>query len=225
MVSKLITLERKGWRKISDNYSAVLEQARREYAGRNSMEIARFSGAALALYPPLSWRELILPYLGQIYRISWPAGEVFSYDSGKKATTATAIILIHYLTNATGKPPAGKWIPFRHLWGGDSFNAAFLKRCPAPLEEFFGKKRSLFTQLIQRRLQARSAREAGSFIVMALPRLPLLLRLEEGDSEIPPRAMLLFDERANDYLATEDLAVLGQQLTARLIRWGRGESG
>jgi len=58
---------------------------------------------------------------------------------------------------------------------------------------------------------------------MALPRLPLLLRLAEGDGEIPPRATILFDETANDYLVTEDLAVLGQQLTARLLRWGREE--
>jgi len=205
---------------MRDNYTAVLEQARREFAAKNSMEMARFSGAALTLYPPASWREFTLPYLGRIYRISWPAGEVLSYSTGKEAPTATAIILIHYLTRAAGKPPAGKWIPFRHLWGGDAFNTAFQKSCPAPLEKFFGKKSSLFARLVQERLHARPAREASSFIVMALPRLPLLLRL----GEIPPRATILFDETANDYLVTEDLAVLGQQLTARLLRWGREEN-
>ena len=209
---------------MRDNYTAVLEQARREFAAKNSMEMARFSGAALTLYPPASWREFTLPYLGRIYRISWPAGEVLSYSTGKEAPTATAIILIHYLTRAAGKPPAGKWIPFRHLWGGDAFNTAFQKSCPAPLEKFFGKKSSLFARLVQERLHARPAREASSFIVMALPRLPLLRRLAEGDGEIPPRATILFDETANDYLVTEDLAVLGQQLTARLLRWGREEN-
>ncbi len=209
---------------MRDNYTAVLEQARREFAAGNSMEMARFSGAALTLYPPASWREFILPYLGRIYRITWPAGEVISHGTSKEGPTATAIILIHYLTNAAGKPPAGKWIPFRHLWGGDTFNPAFKKSCPAPLEEFFGKNSSLFTQLVQKRLHARPAKETRSFIVMALPRLPLLLRLEEGDREVPPRAMILFDETANDYLVTEDLAVLGQQLTARLLRWGREEN-
>ncbi len=223
-MAKLIPMERKEWKKMRDNYTAVLEQARRDFAAKNSLEMARFSGAALTLYPPASWREYTLPYLGRIYRITWPAGEILSHGTGKEAPTATAIILIHYLTRATGKPPTGKWIPFRHLWGGDAFNPAFQISCPAPLEEYFGRKNSLFKRLVHKRLHARPARETSSFIVMALPRLPLLLRLEEGDSEVPPRAMILFDKTANDYLVTEDLAVLGQQLTARLLRWGREET-
>ncbi len=209
---------------MRDNYTATLEQSRRALAARNSMETARFSGAALTLYPPASWREFTLPYLGRIYRITWPAGEVFSHGTGKEAPTATAILLVHYLTNATGKPPVGKWIPFRALWGGDSFNTAFIKGSVSLLEDYFGKKCALFERLLLDRLGARPAREARSFVVMALPRLPLLLRLEEGDREVPPRATILFDETANEYLATEDLAVLGQQLAARMIRWGREES-
>ncbi len=206
---------------MSDNYAAVLDQARRQFAAGNSMEIARFSGAALTLYPPAAWRELTLPYLGRIYRINWPAGEVLSYSTGKEVPTATAIILIHYLAGAPGKPPAGKWIPFRTLWGGDSFNSAFKKRALEPLEDYFGNRSALFEGLLLNRLCARPAKETRSFTIMALPRLPLLLRLEKGDGEVPPRVLVLFDETANDYLATEDLAVLGQQLSARLIRWGR----
>ena len=209
---------------MRDNYTAVLEQARREFAAKNSMEMARFSGAALTLYPPASWREFTLPYLGRIYRISWPAGEVLSYSTGKEAPTATAIILIHYLTRAAGKPPAGKWIPFRHLWGGDAFNTAFQKSCPAPLEKFFGKKSSLFARLVQERLHARPAREASSLSSWRCRVSLCCCAWRRVTGEIPPRATILFDETANDYLVTEDLAVLGQQLTARLLRWGREEN-
>lgn len=223
-MAKVYTIERKGWKKVSDNYSAVLEQARRDFAAVNSLEMARFSGAALTLYPPVSWREFTLPYLGRVYRIGWPNGEVLSQGTGQEAPTATAIILLHYLAKAGGKPSAGKWTPFRHLRGGDTFSTTFHKSCPAPLEEFFGKKSLLFKQLLQQRLLARPAKEARSFIVMALPRLPLLLRLDAGDAEVPPRLTILFDETANDYLVTEDLAIVGQQLAARMIRWGREES-
>lgn len=209
---------------MTDNYTAVLEQSRHAFAAKNSIDLARSSGAGLTLNPSLSWREFTLPYLGQIYRITWPAGEVFTYSTGKEASTTTAIILIHYLTNATGKTPTGKWVPFRALWGGDTFNPAFIKSSLTPLERYFGNNETLFKELVLRRLSARPAREPRSFTIMVLPRLPLLLRLEEGDNELPPRAMLLFDETANDYLVTEDLAVLGQQLAARLIRWGKEEN-
>ncbi|MGB4242908.1 MAG: DUF3786 domain-containing protein, partial [Dethiobacteria bacterium] len=55
----------------------------------------------------------------------------------------------------------------------------------------------------------------------ALPRLPLLVRLDSGDGEAPSRATILFDAGANEYLPTEDLAVLAELFTARMLRWGR----
>ena len=84
---------------MRDNYTAVLEQARHEFAAGNSMEMARFSGASLTLYPPASWREFILPYLGRIYRITWPAGEVISHGTSKEGPTATAITVAEKAVN------------------------------------------------------------------------------------------------------------------------------
>ncbi len=204
-----------------DNYTAVLEQARREFAQRNTMEMARAGGAAFSFYPPLSWREYTLPYLGRVYRVLWPTGEVLSHPGGKEAPTSTGLILLHYLTKADGKLPAGKWLPFNRLWGGDSYSLAHKKRALDPLAEFFGGRPDLFNRLLLERLQARPGKEAHTYLIMALPRLPLLLRLEPGDKEVPPRASILFDETAGDYLVTEDLAVVAESLAARLLRWGR----
>ncbi len=209
---------------MQDNYEAVLEQARRQFAEKNTMEMARSSGAALSLYPPLSWREFTLPYLGRVYRILWPTGEVLSYNTNKAAPTATALILLHYLAGASGKPPQGKWLPFSQLWGGSSYNAAFVKRALKPLTEFFGHRPDLFKKLLLEKLNARPGRDANTYLVMALPRLPLLLRLEPGDQEVPASASILFDAVANEYLVTEDLAVLGESAAARLLRWGREQA-
>ncbi|HOL18053.1 MAG TPA: DUF3786 domain-containing protein [Bacillota bacterium] len=206
---------------MRDNYEAVLEQARQQFAEKNTLEMARSSGAALSIYPPLSWREFVLPYLGRIYRILWPTGEVLSYNTNQAAPTATALILLHYLTGAPGKPPQGKWLPFNRLWGGSSYSAAFSKRALNPLAEFFGPRPGLFKQLLLEKLNARPGKEANTYLVMALPRLPLLLRLEPGDQEVPASASILFDAVANEYLVTEDLAALGESAAARLLRWGR----
>jgi len=206
---------------MKDNYAAVLEEAQREFAQKNTMDMARASGSSLSLYPPLSWREYLLPYLGRAYRVIWPTGEVLLYPTKKEASATTALIIIHYLTKACGKPPAGKWLPFNQLWGGDSFYQAFKRRALQPLAGFFGDKEKLFSELMLGRLQARPGKEPRSYLLMALPRLPLLVRLEPGDDEVPPRAILLFDAIANEYLPTEDLAAIGENLTARLLRWGR----
>lgn len=209
---------------MKDNYTAVLEQCRREFAQKNTMEMFRGSGAAFSFHPPTSWREFMLPYLGRIYRVIWPTGEVLLFSTNKEASTSTAIIVLHYLTSAGGKPPTGKWIPFRQLWGGDTFNSAFKKRALDPLADFFGKKEALFQEILLNRLNARTGKEPHTFLVMALPRLPLLLRLEPGDKEVPARVSLLFDAAANEYLVTEDLAGLGSTLSGRLIQWGKAET-
>lgn len=206
---------------MEDNYTAVLEGARREFAGKNTLDMARLSGAALSLYPPLSWREFTLPCLGRIYRIPWPTGEVTQYATGKAAPTGVSLVLLHYLVKAGGKPPAGRWIPFNQLWGGGTYFPAFKKRALDPLADYFGKREKLFQELLRDNLFARPGKEPRTNLIMALPRLPLLARLDPGDREVPPRCTLLFDETANDYLVTEDLAALGENLAARLLRWGR----
>ncbi|HOB86114.1 MAG TPA: DUF3786 domain-containing protein [Bacillota bacterium] len=206
---------------MTNNYQAVLEKARREFAEKNCLEMARFSGAGLSLYAPLSWREFTVPLLGRLYRVLWPTGEVFQYGTNKEASLPTSILLLHYLSQSKGSPAHGRWIPFNQLWGGSSFFNAYRKRALEPLADFFGKRRALFRQLLELRLNARPGKVPETFLFIALPRLPLLVRLDSGDGEAPSRATILFDAGANEYLPTEDLAVLAELFTARMLRWGR----
>ena len=203
---------------MEENYTAVLEGARKEFARKNTLEMARSSGAALLLYPPLSWREFSLPFLGRIYQVPWPTGEVLLYGNRKAAAGRTSLILLHYLAGASGNPATGKWLPFNQLSGGNSYYPAFKKKALDPLAAFFGKELYLFQELLESHLFARTGKEPHSFLLMALPRLPLLLRLNPGDNQAPARATLLFDSSANEYLPTEDLTAVSELLTARLLR-------
>jgi hypothetical protein len=57
----------------------------------------------------------------------------------------------------------------------------------------------------------------ASFILRAFPRVPLQYVLWEDDEEFPPSAQLLFDACVDHYLSLEDIVVLGQVTTGRLI--------
>ncbi len=206
---------------MSNGYRAALEEARHELAQRNTLDMARTSGAALSLYPPLSWREFTLPFLGRAYQIPWPAGEVLLYTSRQQSSEGVSLILLHYLTKSSGEPPAGKWIAFNHLPEGNIYFSALKKRALDPLVNFFGRREKLLAQLLQSRLHARPGKKPGSYLIMALPKLPLCLRMDKGDQGTPARADLLFDQTANEYLSTGDLAAVGEALTGRLLQWGR----
>lgn len=207
---------------MTNGYRNALEEARRELGQKNTMDMARFSGAALSLNPPLSWREYTLPFLGRVYQIPWPSGEVCLFANRQPASDGVSLILLHYLARATGLPPTGKLIPFNHLQEGNNYFPAFKRRALAPLAEFFANREKLLAMLVERRLQGRKGKEPGSYLIMALPRLPLYLKLDQTGPAHSPGSSILFDQSANEYLPTEDLASVGEALTGRLLQWGRG---
>ena len=70
-----------------------------------------------------------------------------------------------------------------------------------------------------RRLGGRDSDAGDTAIVIdAFSRVPLTLVLWEGDDELPAQLNLLFDANITDYLETEDVTILCETLTWRLIR-------
>jgi hypothetical protein len=57
----------------------------------------------------------------------------------------------------------------------------------------------------------------ASFILKAFPYIPMQYVLWEGDEEFPSTVQLLFDASVDHYLSLEDIVVLGQMATGRLI--------
>jgi hypothetical protein len=57
----------------------------------------------------------------------------------------------------------------------------------------------------------------ASFALGVFPFIRLQYVLWEGDGEFPPTVQLLFDASVDHYLSLEDIVVLGQMATGRLI--------
>lgn len=201
---------------MKDNYRAVLEKARFEFAEKDPAAMAAKGAVAYLYYPPLSTRLFIVPFLGRFYRVTWPGGEVFPYGKREEASFASSLIVIHYLSRAPGDLPEGKWLSFKELWGGKSYNAAFEQRALQPIAKSFHGRLEEFSRELEKIGGERNPSFKNSYLLFALPRIPLLCILNPGDEEVPTRANILFDAAANKYLETEDLAVLGEILAYRL---------
>ena len=123
------------------NYVIAYETACRELAGRaDPHEVAVRSGCAFR--PEGSFFEV--PFLGRLYRGGYPDGRVTPGEPVPGAVAApsapagdhlltVSILVLHYLTKATGVPVAGEWIAFRELPGGDLYNTPFTNRTIRPL--------------------------------------------------------------------------------------------
>jgi hypothetical protein len=200
------------------NYQQTFDLACSSIQGMSLKERARKAGAN---YEKGDGGERItLHFFSEPYTIQFPQIEFFS-PSKKVVSLVTRILLLHYLIRADGNPLTGKWVAYKDIPGGLLYAGVFARRVTEPLQRRFGTSAKSFKET-----GIRSGGELieigdASFILHAFPRVPLQYVLWEGDEEFPPSVQLLFDASVGHYLALEDMVVLGQVTTGRLINRSR----
>ncbi len=160
--------------------------------------------------------KIIIDFFAEPYHIHFPQIEFYS-PSKKTVSLVTRILLLHYLIRADGSPLTGKWVGYKDIPGGLLYAGVFARRVIEPLVRKFGNSAKWFKE-IGKKLGGKSV-EVGdaSFILHAFPFIPLQYVLWEGDEEFPPSVQLLFDASVDHYLSLEDIVVLGQMATGKLI--------
>jgi len=163
-----------------------------------------------------SGEKITVPFFLEPYEIRFPQVEFYS-PSKRVVSLVTRILILHHLIRADGSPITGKWVAYKDIPGGLLYGAVFARRVTEPLQRKFGNSAKSFRET---GAQSRGVPvEVGdaSFILQAFSRVPLQYVLWEGDEEFPPSVQLLFDASADHYLSLEDMVVLGQVTTGRLI--------
>ena len=162
-----------------------------------------------------------LNYLNEIYRINIPTSEVAFVDSKQLVPLRDKILILHYFTQAKGTPLTGKLIPYRDLPGGLVYYPTFIKRTIEPLSDFFGKNPTLLVG-VGKMLGARTGTAGdASLIIDAFARVPISVILWEGDDELKAEVNLLFDANILDYLTSEDVTIVCETITWRLINYAK----
>lgn len=126
-----------------------------------------------------------------------------------------AVLLAHYsLANPT--PLCGRLVKFKDLSGGYAYEGAFNQRAIQPIAEVFGEKPEKLLEAAKLLGGLRLKLGDFSVEVSALKGIPLTFILWAA-GEFPASASIFYDESASNYLPTEDLAVLGELTTCRLL--------
>jgi hypothetical protein len=139
----------------------------------------------------------------------------FGRNLNEWAIQILTTLLCHYST-ANPTIPTGTLVKFKDIPGGYAYEEAFTKRAIEPIAEIFGEK--LKESLKAATLLGGTSLAFGdiSFEIQALKGIPLTYILW-GKEEFPASANILYDASASSYLPTEDLAVLGELSSLRLI--------
>ncbi len=155
-------------------------------------------------------------FFSEPYRIQFPLIE-FTSSTKKTISLVTRILLLHYLLRADGTPLTGKWVGYKDIPGGLLYASVFARRVADPLVRKFGKSAPWFKEAGMALGGSPGGIGDASFMIQAFPYLPAQYVLWEGDEEFPPSVQVLFDASVDHYLSLEDIVVLGQMATGRLL--------
>jgi len=125
------------------------------------------------------------------------------------------VLLAHY-TSASPIAQTGKLLKFKDVPGGYAYEEAFSKRAIEPVADCFGENPDELPKAA--RMIGGTQLQIGdaSAQIPALKGI-LLTYILWGTDEFTASANILYDASASNYLPTEDLAVLGEITTLRLI--------
>jgi hypothetical protein len=197
------------------NLSDALNIAQEQFAAVNIALQCQRSGA-------LCSSEIItLTYLNEIYRINIPSAEVAFIDSTHPVPLRDKILILHYFTQAKGTALSGKQIPYRDLPGGLVYLPTFIKRTVEPISDFFGKEPALLVGVGKMLGAGQGTVGDASLIINAFARVPINLILWQGDDELKAEVNLLFDANILDYLTSEDITIVCETITWRLINYAK----
>jgi hypothetical protein len=196
------------------NYQQSFDLACASIKGMNLEERAKRAGAEYQKGE--AGENITVHFFSDPYHIRFPQIE-FYCPSKKVVSLVTRILLLHYLIRADGNPLTGRYVAYKDIPGGLLYAGVFARRVTEPLQRKFGKSAKSFMEAGIR--SGGKPIEVGdaSFVLHAFPYVPLQYVLWEDDEEFPTSVQLLFDASVDHYLTLEDMVVLGQVMTGRLI--------
>jgi hypothetical protein len=176
-----------------------------------------------AQYRRIDSREtVIIQYLNQSYIIALPGIEISLVGSAEEVPTRDKVLILHYFTSAKGTPLADRLITFRELPEGSVYSPTFHKRTVPPLLDYFGKEPHLLVDAGEKLGGHKSDYGDTAVTINVFSRVPITIILWRGDEELTPQGSVTFDATIPDYLSTEDITILCETITWRLIKYLRG---
>jgi len=183
-------------------------------------ELQGMDGRLLAVRAGTEWQDgdIRLRLLGEEFAVAWPQATVRRVQDGSDARADVQVLLLTYLRNADGTPPAGSWLSFRELPNGGFYHRAFQGYAPDRIAQRLGNDLPAFRRAAEQTGGRREPMGDASYGFQALPHVWLAAVLWEGDEEFPASARILFDKTCSRYLPTDLLAPLGRWLVGRLLK-------
>ena len=174
------------------------------------------SGAQLKLVD--SQEVIVLEFLNRSHQIRFSDIDVSSVDGNGPIPLRDKLLILHYLRRATGSSITDKIITFKELPEGASYFPKFSQRAIKPLIDNFSREPHRLLDAALKLGGYEADYGDAAVTINAFSRLTITLVLWQGDDEFAPRGSILFSSTISDYLSTEDITVLCETISWRLVK-------
>lgn len=126
-------------------------------------------------------------------------------------------LILHYLINADGAPLTGEWLPFRELPGG----LFYWKTIPGILEAVVKKYGSNGNEFLKKAAEIGGQKYSKfrfASVIYPFKMFPILMILDEKDTEFDADVRVLFDSSAPHYLKTDVVKLIVAYIVNKLCR-------
>jgi hypothetical protein len=162
--------------------------------------------------------EFRLPYWSREIVIDFPDFSGKFVDTGEDVNTFDMTMLAYYFDVSDGGPIGGEWIAFNQIPGGMFYAQAFQGYSGDELTKVFGNDADAFIEANEKLGGRREFFGNVSYSYQVFPRVPIMVVCWLGDEDFPPSYRMLFDSNAHRHLVTDAYAIIGSNLTRRLIK-------
>jgi hypothetical protein len=161
--------------------------------------------------------EFRLPVWGREALIGFPGFAATWADDGTAVDPFTAALLAYYFDACDGTPESGRRIAFSELRDGTFYAQAFQGYTGNELAKAFGNDAEAFGAAADGLGGLPEALADRAFSFRALPLVSVVAACWLGDEDFAPSYRILFDAAVGHHLPTDVCAIVGSNLTRRLI--------
>jgi hypothetical protein len=204
------------YKEISELYSD--EKVYRSACERLALipDMEKQCGRAGAQYDVGSGR-IAVDYLNRKFILTLSDCQFSLPDGDEEITAMDKTLIAHYLTLAKGTALTGKLITYKQVPGGVVYFSRFSQLVIEPLLSCFAEKPELLIPAAQKLGGNKIDRGDAAVTINAFKRVPITIVLQAGDEEFAATASVMFDSTIPDYLPSEDIRILCEIITSKLI--------
>ena len=204
---------------MEDAYEEAIKVTREQLAKLNIEEQCHKGGAQYLEMD--SQKTIVIKYLSQPYEVSLPNFEISLIDSKEKVHVRDKILILRYLVQAKGSPPANRLITMKELPDGRNYSRTFSQRAIKPVLDHFGNEPNQLIDVATKLGGYKVEYGDAAVTINAFSRVPITIALWHGDEEFAPTGSIMFDASISDYLSCYDITVLCETIAWRLVKYLR----